>query len=69
MFFNFKNARFPNGVHANQAQRQDYFTIFSNMLKTQPISIAVIENESSVRKRPARKMAITDKMVKNSVCP
>ena len=24
------------------------------------------ENESSVRKRPARKMAITDKMVKNS---
>ena len=39
---------------------------FSNMLKTQPISIAVIENESSVRKRPARKMAITDKMVKNS---
>ena len=40
---------------------------FSNMLKTHPISIAVIENESSVRKRPARKMAITDKMVKNSL--
>lgn len=39
---------------------------FSNMLKTQPISIAVIENESSVRKRPARKMAITDKQLRNS---
>ena len=67
MFFNFKNARFPNGIHANQAQCQDYFTIFFQYAKDAAISIAVIENESSVRKRPARKMAITDKMVKNSL--
>ena len=67
MFFNFKNARFPNGIHANQAQCQDYFTIFFQYSKDAAISIAVIENESSVRKRPARKMAITDKMVKNSL--
>ena len=33
MFFNFKNARSPNGIHANQAQCQDYFTIFFQYAK------------------------------------